>query len=75
MCHYSRPLNDTFVVGCCKDYDLCNRDLKPVLHVRNTTGKIPLNLVFFSLSFIAFGAFKKSKRKMVKVFHFILLFE
>ena len=39
MCHYAKPLNDTFVVGCCKDYDLCNRDLKPVLHVRNVTGK------------------------------------
>lgn len=39
VCHYARPLNDTFVVGCCKDYDHCNRDLKPILHVRNTTGK------------------------------------
>ena len=38
MCHYARPLNDTFVVGCCKDYDLCNRDLKPILHVHNATG-------------------------------------
>lgn len=37
MCHYSRPLNDTFIVGCCKDYDLCNRDLKPILHVHNNT--------------------------------------
>jgi len=36
MCHYSRPLNDTFVVGCCKDYDHCNRDLKPILHVKNS---------------------------------------
>ena len=39
MCHYSKPLNDTFVVGCCKDYDLCNRDLKAILHVHNNTGK------------------------------------
>lgn len=37
VCHYARPLNDTFVVGCCKDYDLCNRDLKPILHVPNVT--------------------------------------
>lgn len=42
MCHYSRPLNDTFIVGCCKDYDLCNRDLKPILHVHNNTGKLCL---------------------------------
>jgi len=38
VCHYARPINDTFVVGCCKDYDHCNRDLKPILHVKNTTG-------------------------------------
>jgi len=37
VCHYARPINDTFVVGCCKDYDHCNRDLKPILHVKNTT--------------------------------------
>ena len=49
MCHYARPSNDTFVVGCCKDYDMCNRDLKPVLHVRNTSGKewSYLTLAFF----------------------------
>ena len=38
VCHYARPINDTFVVGCCKDYDHCNRDLKPILHVKNATG-------------------------------------
>jgi hypothetical protein len=56
MCHYAKPLNDTFVVGCCKDYDLCNRDLKPVLHVRNVTGKeTPVKACFLLLPFCFLG--------------------
>jgi len=52
MCHYAKPLNDTFVVGCCKDYDLCNRDLKPVLHVRNVTGKGSASGLYFPFCFL-----------------------
>jgi len=46
MCHYARPLNDTFVVGCCKDYDHCNRDLKPILHVKTATEGDPSENMF-----------------------------
>ncbi|RZF48115.1 hypothetical protein LSTR_LSTR002181 [Laodelphax striatellus] len=34
ICHHANPLNDTFVIGCCKDYDYCNRNLTPTLHVK-----------------------------------------
>ncbi|XP_023702433.1 TGF-beta receptor type-1 isoform X3 [Cryptotermes secundus] len=37
LCHYANTLNDTFVIGCCKDRDMCNKDLKPSLHVKNKT--------------------------------------
>ena len=33
LCHYADKLNETFVIRCCKDYDMCNRDLHPSLHV------------------------------------------
>lgn len=39
LCHYANTLNDTFVIGCCKDRDMCNKDLKPSLHVKNKTGR------------------------------------
>lgn len=34
FCLYSDQKNDTLVIQCCKEYDHCNRDLKPALHVR-----------------------------------------
>ncbi|XP_069692683.1 TGF-beta receptor type-1 isoform X3 [Periplaneta americana] len=37
LCHYANTLNETFVIGCCKDRDMCNKDLKPTLHVKNKT--------------------------------------
>jgi hypothetical protein len=39
LCHYANTLNDTFVIRCCKDRDMCNKDLKPSLHVKNKTGR------------------------------------
>ncbi|XP_046998744.1 TGF-beta receptor type-1 isoform X1 [Schistocerca americana] len=36
-CHYSNKLNDTFVVECCKQSDMCNRDLKPTLNNNKET--------------------------------------
>ncbi|XP_060879283.1 TGF-beta receptor type-1-like isoform X1 [Metopolophium dirhodum] len=34
ICHYIKKHNDSFVTECCKDYDFCNRDLKPTLHIK-----------------------------------------
>lgn len=34
VCHYPNKHNDSFVTECCKEYDFCNKDLKPTLHVR-----------------------------------------
>ncbi|XP_054289328.1 TGF-beta receptor type-1-like isoform X1 [Macrosteles quadrilineatus] len=34
FCHYSNENNDSFVIQCCKDTDMCNKELKPALHVR-----------------------------------------
>ncbi|KAJ9592728.1 hypothetical protein L9F63_015608, partial [Diploptera punctata] len=39
MCHYANPLNDTFVINCCKDRDMCNKYLNPILHVRNKSAE------------------------------------
>lgn len=33
-CHYPNKHNDSFVTECCKEYDLCNKDLKPKLHIK-----------------------------------------
>ncbi|XP_067012714.2 TGF-beta receptor type-1 isoform X2 [Anabrus simplex] len=38
QCHYAEHSNDTFVIQCCKDTDLCNKDLKPILHDKKNTG-------------------------------------
>lgn len=32
LCHYANPLNDTFVIECCKSGDMCNVNLNPLLH-------------------------------------------
>lgn len=34
VCHYPNKHNDSFVTMCCKNYDLCNKDLKPTLHIK-----------------------------------------
>lgn len=33
-CHYPNKHNDSFVTECCKQYDFCNKDLKPKLHIK-----------------------------------------
>ncbi|XP_014261668.1 TGF-beta receptor type-1 isoform X3 [Cimex lectularius] len=33
-CHYNGKRNDSFVIECCKEYDMCNRNRIPSLHVR-----------------------------------------
>ncbi|CAH1395062.1 unnamed protein product [Nezara viridula] len=32
VCHYNGKRNDSFVIGCCKEYDYCNKDTIPSLH-------------------------------------------
>lgn len=34
ICHHSNANNDSFVIECCKEFDQCNKDLRPLLHVR-----------------------------------------
>jgi len=34
QCEYSQKTNETFVIKCCKDADMCNAELKPELHVK-----------------------------------------
>ncbi|XP_046390405.1 TGF-beta receptor type-1 isoform X2 [Ischnura elegans] len=34
LCHVANNVNDSFVIVCCKNYDLCNKDLRPKLHVK-----------------------------------------
>ncbi|XP_021943731.2 TGF-beta receptor type-1 isoform X3 [Folsomia candida] len=34
QCEYSKKDNDSFVIQCCKNDDMCNSELKPTLHVR-----------------------------------------
>ncbi|VVC30094.1 Ser/Thr protein kinase, TGFB receptor,Serine/threonine-protein kinase, active [Cinara cedri] len=38
VCHYANKYNDSFVTMCCKNYDLCNKDLKPTLHIKLPDG-------------------------------------
>ncbi|XP_063239459.1 TGF-beta receptor type-1 isoform X3 [Bacillus rossius redtenbacheri] len=39
LCHSANPVNDTFVVWCCKDRDMCNKDLSPQLADRRLRGE------------------------------------
>jgi len=48
ICHYPKKHNDSFVTECCKDYDYCNRDLKPTLHI-----KLPGRICYFIFLIIA----------------------
>lgn len=39
LCHVANNVNDSFVIVCCNNYDLCNKDLRPKLHVKKIEGR------------------------------------
>ncbi|KAL1130513.1 hypothetical protein AAG570_011759 [Ranatra chinensis] len=42
MCHYNGKSNDTYLIACCKNYDLCNKDL--VLKLRDKKGPVYIEI-------------------------------
>lgn len=43
LCHSTKALNDTFVIECCNSHNMCNKELRPLLHVRKGAGRFFFN--------------------------------
>lgn len=59
LCHYTDYNNDTFVIECCNNYDMCNRDLNITLHVKNRSSEIEDDNGYFLIGSLTRGGLRK----------------